>query len=260
MSDTADRTLPATPRRREAARRSGAMPTAAAPAWAATAAAAILLGPAWLRATVPAAADMFQATLPEPGAPDLGTLLPAALVLPTVGLVLAAGAAGLAVRILLDGFSWQPGRAAPELRRIAPLPGLARILSTRSLAACLGHAVSLALLVAAALAASGPLVGLAASGAAFADPAPVAAAAWRPLAWLVVAAAAVCVVQWAIARRRFEASIRMTPQEFADESRGMQADPQVRLLQWRRSRPAVRPRDARPDPAPGPAPHSRSGR
>lgn len=234
MSDNGDRTLPATPRRREAARRSGSMPTAAAPAWAATAAAAVLLGPAWLRATVPAAADVLRATLPAPGVPDLGTLLPASLVLPTVGLVLAAGAAGLAVRLLLDGFSWQPGRAAPDLRRIAPLAGLARILSARTLAACLGHALGLALLVAAALAASGPLVGLAAPEMGFADPAPLATAAWRPLAWLVVVAAAVSVAQWGLARRRFEASIRMTPQEFADETRGLQADPQVRLLQWRR--------------------------
>jgi len=44
----------------------------------------------------------------------------------------------------------------------------------------------------------------------------------------------VAACQWAFARRRFEARIRMTPQEFADEARSMQADPKVRLLQQRR--------------------------
>jgi flagellar biosynthesis protein FlhB len=41
---------------------------------------------------------------------------------------------------------------------------------------------------------------------------------------------------WAIARLRFERRIRMTPQEYADEARSMQANPQVRLLQQRRAR------------------------
>ncbi|MFM9057564.1 MAG: EscU/YscU/HrcU family type III secretion system export apparatus switch protein [Planctomycetaceae bacterium] len=237
MSHASDRTLPATPRRREAARRAGAMPTAAAPAWAATAATTVLLGPAWLRATVPAGADLLRATLPAAGPPEFATLLPAALVLPTVGLVLAAGTAGLAVRLLLDGFTLQPGRAAPDPRRIDPCAGLARILSLRTLGAALGAGIGLALLAAAALRAGTPLVSLAASGDALDDPGRLVTAAWRPLAWLVVAAAVVSVVQWALARRRFEATIRMTPQEFADEARGMQADPKVRLLHARRARP-----------------------
>lgn len=260
MADTADRTLPASPRRREAARRSGAMPGAAAPAWAAAAATTILLGPAWLRATVPAAADMLRATLPAARPPEFVDLLPAALIMPTLGLVLAAGAAGIGVRILLDGFAWQPGRAAPDLRRIDPLAGLARILSPRTFLAALGHAVGLALVVAVTMRAAAPLVAVAASGDALHDPARLAAAAWRPLAWLVAAAALVAVVQWAIARRRFEAAIRMTPQEFADEARGMEADPKVRLLQRHRARQPVRRSDAATEPDPARAPGSRSGR
>ena len=56
MADAADRTLPASPRRREAARRAGMMPAAALPAWAAGAATTLRLLPAWGRATLPAAA------------------------------------------------------------------------------------------------------------------------------------------------------------------------------------------------------------
>jgi len=256
MSDSSDRTLPATPRRREAARREGMMPAAAAPAWAAAAVTVVLLGPAWLRTTVPAAADLLRSTLPATGTAEIPTLLPAALLLPTIGLVLAAGVAALAVRLALDGVSWQPGRAAPDLRRVDPVAGLTRILSPRTLAAVLGNAAGLAAIVAVGAWAAAPLAGLAVSGAALEDPALLAAAAWRSLTWLVLAAAGVAVVQWALARRRFEAAIRMTPQEFADEARGMQADPKVRLMQQRRAGPAVRSPAAPPPPESG----SRSGR
>ena len=46
--------------------------------------------------------------------------------------------------------------------------------------------------------------------------------------------AAVAVAQWGLARWRFERRIRMTPQEFADEAKSMQADPKVRLLRQQR--------------------------
>jgi flagellar biosynthesis protein FlhB len=70
---------------------------------------------------------------------------------------------------------------------------------------------------------------------------PLAAMAWRTLAWVVAAAAAVAVGQWILARRRFEQRIRMTPQEFAEEQKEMQADPRVRLMNQRR---APRPQQA----------------
>ena len=56
-----------------------------------------------------------------------------------------------------------------------------------------------------------------------------------PLHHAVVAVAAAAVLlaasQWIVARLRFERRIRMTPQEYADEARSMQAAPQVRLMQ-----------------------------
>ena len=48
------------------------------------------------------------------------------------------------------------------------------------------------------------------------------------------AAAAVAVGQWLLARRRFERRIRMTPEEFAEEQKEMQADPRIKLLNQRR--------------------------
>jgi flagellar biosynthesis protein FlhB len=53
---------------------------------------------------------------------------------------------------------------------------------------------------------------------------------------LALAAALVAIAQYAISRWRFERRIRMTPEEFAEEARALQADPKVRLLQHARRR------------------------
>ena len=148
MADTADRTLPATPRRREAARRAGMMPAAALPAWAAGAATTLVLLPAWGRATLPAAADMVRDAIRAGMAPHAAPVewtaaAPAAILLPTIGLVLASAGAALAVRFILDGISWEPGRVAPDLQRIDPLAGLRRIFSGGTLGAILGGSSAL---------------------------------------------------------------------------------------------------------------------
>lgn len=243
MSDASDRTLPATPRRREAARRAGLGAPADLPAWAASAATAVLLAPAWARSTIPAAADAFRETcaaaLADGGAGDVPWPLPVAVVLPSLGLVAAATAAGLAVRFFADGLRWQPGLAAPDPRRIDPWAGLARIFSRGTVIAFLVSSAGLVILLVAAARVAGPLAALQAS-----PPAPdavggLAAAGWRATLSLVAVAAAVAAGQWLLARLRFERGLRMTPQEFADERRDLQADPRVRLLQRERRQPAA---------------------
>jgi flagellar biosynthetic protein FlhB len=239
MSDAADRTLPASPRRREAARRQGLAPEAAGLAWAATALAGIALAPAWARATLPAAADMLRGCLAAAAAGrplDWSLALPAALLLPTAGVVLAAAAAGLAVRLLCDGPAWRPERLVPDLRRLDPLAGLRRMFSLNALAAVGGLGLGLALLVAVAAWAADPLAGLVASEAGFDDGTRLLPAAATGLGRLAVAAAAITLAQWALARRRFEARIRMTPAEAADETRAETAAARVLLLRRDRRR------------------------
>lgn len=236
MADHSDRVIPATPRRREAARRQGAMPTAALPAWVATAGTATLLLPLWAATTVPAAAGLIRTAIlgagnPRPPDPWPGLL---AVALPTAAVVIVAAAAGLFVRLVLDGFSWQPARLAPSLRRIDPFAGLARIFSWRTVTATLGGGLGLAVMVAVAAVALRPLVAAQLSG--IGDESRVAAAAWRAAAWLFAAGAAVATVRWLVARRRFEQRIRMTPEEFAEEAKSAQADPKVRLLQQQKRR------------------------
>lgn len=236
MSDHSSRTIPATPRRREAARREGLGAPADLPAWAASAATAILLAPAWARATIPAAAESFRETcaaaLVSGGSlTNLTWPLPPAVVLPTLGVVAASAAAGLAVRLAGDGFVWQPGRAAPDLRRIDPLAGLRRIFARGTIAAIGISALGLTLLGVAATILAQPLMARQSQPVAIDDVGGLVTSGWRAVVWLVAAAAGVAAGQWVLARRRFERQIRMTPQELAEEVKDLQADPRVRLLQ-----------------------------
>ena len=70
MADDSDRVIPATPRRREEARRQGALPTASLPAWVATAGTAVLLLPAWSAATMSAATDLVRHALAAAGSDE----------------------------------------------------------------------------------------------------------------------------------------------------------------------------------------------
>lgn len=244
MSDAADRTIPATPRRRELARRQGFMPMSSLPAWVATVATTLLLLPAWAQATFTAATAMMEQVFAsavnhtaQHGAvapPQLDMLLPAQLVLPTLAVVGSAAVVGLLVRLLLDGPTWQPGRLAPALGRISLLAGLARICSLATLSSIVGHACGLALLLAVAGLSARPLVTVIASGELAHEPVRMLFAAQRAILPLVAAAAAVASCSWIVARLRFERRIRMTPQEYADESRSIQANPQVRFMRQQR--------------------------
>ena len=244
MSDASDRTIPATPRRRESARRLGFMPLSSLPAWVATVATTLLLLPAWASATFEAATTMMGQALsaaanhPTPdgsmASPRLDILLPAPLLLPTLAVVGVAAAVGLAVRILLDGFTWQPGRLAPTLGRISLLAGLGRICSLSTLTSIVGHACGLAFLITVASLSARPLITVLCSGEMAHETARLFSAAQRAILPLVAAAAAVAACSWVMGRLRFERRIRMTPQEYADEARSMQANPQVRLMRQQR--------------------------
>lgn len=232
MADDSDRVIPATPRRREEARRRGMLPTASLPAWVATAGTAVLLLPAWAAATTSAATALVRESLAA--APSAGSPLPASLpavMMPTLAVLAASAAAGLAVRFVLDGFSWHPARVLPAWSRIDPVAGLARVVSGRTLAAASAAGLGLAVVATSAAVVIGPLL-------AATDGLQAASSAWRATAWVMAGAAVVAVVAWASARRRFERRIRMTPEEFAEESRSVQSDPKVRLLRQQQRRAA----------------------
>lgn len=241
MADSADRVIPATPRRRDAARKQGAMPTAAVLAGVAMAATALVLVPGWLRLTIPAAVDFFRQSLVAAvrgSADPLSEAVPPPLplVVPTAAVVLAAAAASIALRAALDGSAWRLARAAPAWQRIDPLNGLSRIFSGQTLTAIVTNICGLAAIVAAACFAAAPLAGLVAAADATAGVDRWLGAAQALAFPTVAAAAAVAAAQWGLARLRFEKRIRMTPQEFQEEMKSMEADPKVRLRRDQASR------------------------
>jgi len=244
MSDAAERSIPATPRRREAARIQGLVPSAAALGWVATVAAVVPLLPEWCRTTADAATEMMRhwlvAAVREPAAgqtatTDLGGLIPPTILLPTAVLVLAAASCGLAVRFLLDGSAWRLAHAAPDWRRVDPLAGARRIASLGTLRAALVNGCCLAGIIACGASGATPLIRLLAEADPTADASRWLTAARGMLLAVVTAAAVVAVGQLGMARLRFERRIRMTAEEFEDEMRGMEADPKVRLMRGRRS-------------------------
>lgn len=253
MGDAAERSIPATPRRREAARREGAGPNAALPGFAVLVVTAVLLLPGWGRTVVPAAAAFmresfaaaFDAHAHDPVEP--GLLLPTKILGPTAALVVAPTAAALCIRFLLDGSSWRLARALPHWRRIDPVAGLGRIISLATLRATLWNGVCLALLVTATGFAAGPLVGLLRSSTPVLEAERPLSALWATLVPVLAAAAAVAAAQWGHARLAFERRLRMTPEEFQDEMRGLEADPKVRLERQRRARPRSPAPDSRSD-------------
>lgn len=260
MADQSERTIPATPRRREAARQQGMMPLSSLPAWIAGCVTAVALAPAWARATLPAAEEMLRDTIGAAGRGgideiDLPSLLVPGMLLPTMAVILVSGGVGLAVRAVLDGMAWRSARITPVLHRVNPLAGLTRIFSVATVMNILGNAVALAVVVGACAWALGPLVvgGQAAMRGIdpAADPVPLVARGQKVIFPLAAAAAAVAAVQWSLARWRFEKRIRMTPQEFQEESRSLQADPKVKLMRGKARAPAN---------PPSPAPDSRSAR
>lgn len=235
MSDAADRSLPATPRRREAAREQGAAPNAALPAFVAMVTVAVLLLPGWSRTAVPAAGAFMRESLAAAfhgsghDTLDLARLVPVQVLLPTAAVVLAAAGAGLCVRFLLDGSAWRLARAAPRLSRIDPFAGIGRVVSMGTLRAVLWNGACLAVLACAAGFASGPLVAVMRSAEPMLDAERPLTAVRGVLLPVLLAAAAVVAAQWGLARVAFERRLRMTPEEFKEEMRSLEADPRIKL-------------------------------
>ena len=235
MSDAADRSLPATPRRREAAREQGAAPNAALPAFVAMVAVAVLLLPGWSRTAIPAAGSFMRQSLAAAFTPkghDAITpaeFVPMQVILPTAALVFTTAIAGICVRFLCDGSAWRLSRAAPRWSRIDPFAGVGRVLSLATLRAVLWNGACLAVIACATALAAGPLVGLVRSSEPLLEAERPLAAMRAVLLPVLLAAAAVAAAQWGLARLAFERRLRMTPDEFKEEMRSLEADPRIKF-------------------------------
>ena len=235
MSESYDRTLPATPRRREDARNKGLAPTGAVLGWPAMAAVVLVALPIWFRATVSAAVAAIENIQMTGKGESYHVFLP--LIFPTVVVVVLALGVLLLVRTLFDGAAWRIDRLVFRFERIDPSIGLQRIVSASTVVRVVLSFVGFAVLVTASWLLAGPLIVVLGDlpvrlGRGAGQGSEVLSAAVDFLWGILAVASIVSVMDWWLQRFRFERKIRMTPNELREELRSLRADPKVR---WRRN-------------------------
>ncbi len=208
-----------------------------------------LSGNAWLEG-LQAGQAYSTATLIE----HWNALVPAlaAALVPLVALALGAS---LAVQLAQSGLMFRPEQAAPDFARVSPLAGLARLWSAGSLAR-----LAFGLLKIGAIGAMtfwclyhrrGELASISALSV---DD--LARYVWETCLWtcakIAMGLGALALVDYGIARWRFERDLRMTPQELREEMRVLQGDPQLLARRRDASRQASRARVGATMPLGGP--------
>jgi flagellar biosynthesis protein FlhB len=149
------------------------------------------------------------------------------VVAPILGLLLAAG---VLVHVLQTGFLWLPEKLAPDFDRINPLSGFNRMFS---LAAAIRLAMGLLKLVVVSLVASWTLYERRDQilGVASLDLPQLASFIVDVLVWTTVKIAlallALAAADYLYQRFRHERDLAMTPQEVREETKGLQGDPQL---------------------------------
>jgi len=236
VSESHDRTLPATPRRREDARNKGLAPTGAVLGWPAMAAVVLVALPIWFRATVSAAVAAIENIQMTGEGGTYHIFLP--LIFPTIVVVVLALGVLLLVRTLFDGAAWRIDRLVFRFERIDPSIGLQRIVSAATVVRAVLSFVGFAVLVTAAWLLAGPLIVVLGDlpvrlGRGAGQGSEVLSAAVNYLWGMLAVASIVSAMDWWLQRFRFERKIRMTPNELREELKGLRADPKVR---WQRNR------------------------
>lgn len=232
---SADRTLPATPRRREQAHRRGLIPTCDGLAWLASIVVLAACLPMWLRNVGAAFADMLAQLPHELAAPQspLGPFFAQwswQLAWPTLLLLLITTATGLSVRLLVDRPKLVLGRLA-ALERLNPWQGFRRLTSPETARQLLVGVVATLLLAASLQWASADIVQHLQTAAL--DPRDDGRAslwlAWRSLWGVVTAAGVIAMIQQLLRWHASERRLRMTAEELRDEQRLVEANARVRL-------------------------------
>lgn len=247
-----ERTLPATPRRRQKARERGQVGRSAELAGAAgllAGAAVLRLGGAGAGATYAGWATGIWGHLPAGGldASSAGSLLLAAG-RASLAVAVPVMAASLAVTVFAGiaqtGLAFTPSALAPDLSRINPLQGLQRIFSRRALVEL---AKSLLKFLAVGALAVGPCLTLVREADAGTLGLPAIAVLTLGTAEAVLLRAAVVLLVAGLAdffyqRLETDVALRMTAQEVREEVREAEGDPALRARRRRRAREMARRR------------------
>jgi flagellar biosynthesis protein FlhB len=239
MSESQDRTLPATPRRREDARNRGLAPNGAVLGWPAMAAVVLFAMPVWCRTTSSATVAAIENIQMTGNGGSSYILLP--IVFPTIVVVALALGVLLLVRTFFDGAAWRFDRLAFRFERIDPKAGLQRMISKVTAVRTANSFIGIAILASAAWLLAGPLVVAlgdfsahsgAGAGAGEGQGSELLLPAVNYLWGILIVAGMVAAADWWLQRFRFERKIRMTPSELREELRGLRSDPKVR---WHRN-------------------------
>ena len=232
---SAERTLPATPRRREQAHRRGLLPTNEGLAWLASAAMLTALLPLWLQSVTVSFSRYlsrlpFDASSPDAALSPLVARLSWQVVWPTVMLLAATTATGLSVKLFLDRPRLVFDRLA-AFERLHPAHGLQRIFSRETVRQLLTSLVALVLLMLTLWWTFSGVWEHVQQGSL--EPTEDGQSglwlAWRALWGTLLAAGVILAMQQVLRWRASEQRLRMTAAEFRDEQRLMEADRRVRL-------------------------------
>ncbi len=235
MSESQDRTLPATPRRREDARNRGLAPNGAVLGWPAMAAVVLFAMPVWCRTTSSATVAAIENIQMNGNEGSSYILLP--IVFPTVVVVILALGVLLLVRTFFDGAAWRLDRLAFRSERFNPKNGFQRLISKATAVRAANSFIGLVILASAAWLLAGPLVVAlgdysAHAGAGGGQGSALLFPAENYLWGILMVTGVVAATDWWLQRFRFEKKIRMTPSELREELRGLRSDPKVR---WQRN-------------------------
>lgn len=174
-------------------------------------------GDPWLSADVSFITNAWNGTLVEL----------AKAILPVLGLLLVLG---IAVNLMQVGFLFVPKRLAPDLTRIDPIKGLARLFSLSGLVR-LGLGIFKIIVVAVVAMWSLWAQRVAILGMTELEPGQIAAFLIELLLWTAlkvgIALLILAIIDYAYQRWKHEQDLMMTPQEMREELRNLQGDPQI---------------------------------
>ena len=247
-----DRPFPASPRKRQEARRRGQV-FRSQEATAAGVTVAVLLScryllPVAVRAWTDMVRSLWGQPLPELNWDNLAAVwIPAgrALALGVLPLMAVALAAGLAVNVAQVGFLFTTAPLSLDLGRLDPVRGLGRLFSRRSLAellkgslkvAIVGYVCYLTVSARREVLATLPLLPLGELMRAGAE------MAYRLVLWAGGGFVVLAVADWFYQRWEYEVSLRMSRQELKEEFRQMEGNPELRARIRRRQREISRMR------------------
>lgn len=145
--------------------------------------------------------------------------------------MLAAGAVGFSINVMQVGFKSTPQAMAPNLNKLNPITGIARLFSWKGLVELIKSIVKVGIVgyvVYGVLKSEMPYLTRLADMSLEGSAGFIAGLCWRMLMRACAAMAIIAILDYMYQRYQYEQSLKMTKQEVKDEYRLQEGDPQVK--------------------------------